>query len=172
MRRLARRRRGVVRTEFPGGRMTEKEHAANEKRRVDVSASEFKALFEAVTNWGRWGEDDERGTLNELSADRIVAAANLVRSGVTVTLSLPWNTQPRIDNPKLAVHRMTLLHDVGIGSATSTSVPERSASPRTTSASITTTTPTPTSTRSAMSRSTGTSTTASRAPLSPGKAPR
>jgi kynurenine formamidase len=84
--------------------------------RVDVTAAEFRALFQAVSNWGRWGEDDERGTLNELSADRIVAAASLVRSGEAVTLSLPLNTQARIDNPEPAVHRMTLLHDVDIGS--------------------------------------------------------
>jgi kynurenine formamidase len=88
------------------------------ERRVEVSAEEFTALFEAVSNWGRWGEDDERGTLNELSADRIVAAANLVRSGETVTLSHPWDTERRIDNPEPAVHRMTLLPDVDVGSGT------------------------------------------------------
>jgi kynurenine formamidase len=88
----------------------------NDKPRVDVSAAEFRALFQAVSNWGRWGEDDELGTLNELSADRIVAAAGLVRSGETVTLSLPMDTEKRIDNPEPAVHRMTLLPDVDIGS--------------------------------------------------------
>ena len=57
-----------------GARMTQ-------ERRVDVSAAEFRALFQAVSNWGRWGEDDELGTLNELSADRVVAATRLVGSG-------------------------------------------------------------------------------------------
>jgi kynurenine formamidase len=80
--------------------------------RVDVSAAEFDALFQAVSNWGRWGEDDELGTLNELSADRIVAAADLVRTGETITLSHPWDTEKRIDNPEPAVHRMTMLPDV------------------------------------------------------------
>jgi kynurenine formamidase len=88
------------------------------ERRVDVSAAEFRTLFQTVSNWGRWGEDDELGTLNELSADLIVAAANLVRSGEAVTLSLPLNTQTRIDNPEPAVHRMTLLPDADIGSGT------------------------------------------------------
>jgi len=86
--------------------------------RVDVSAAEFKALFRAVSNWGRWGEDDELGTLNELSADRIVAAARLVGSGDAVTLSHPWDTKKRIDNPHPADHHMTLLPDVDIGSGT------------------------------------------------------
>jgi kynurenine formamidase len=86
--------------------------------RVDVSAAEFKALFRAVSNWGRWGEDDELGTLNELSADRIVAAARLVGSGDAVTLSHPWDTEKGIDNPHPADHHMTLLPDVDIGSGT------------------------------------------------------
>jgi hypothetical protein len=33
-----------------------------------VSEAEFKALFQAVSTWGRWGED-ERGALNELGVD-------------------------------------------------------------------------------------------------------
>ena len=85
---------------------------ADRERRVDVSAAEFKELFQAVSNWGRWGEDDELGTLNDVSPDRVVAAAGLVHSGETVTLSLPLSTEKRIDNPEPAVHRMTLLPDV------------------------------------------------------------
>ena len=85
---------------------------------VDVSAAEFRALFQEVSNWGRWGDDDERGTLNELSADLVVAAAGLARTGETVTLSLPFDTEKRLDNPNPAVHRMTQLPDVDIGSGT------------------------------------------------------
>jgi len=44
---------------------------------VDLSADEFRALFDAVSNWGRWGEASERGALNYLTADRIAAAARL-----------------------------------------------------------------------------------------------
>lgn len=40
-------------------------------------------------NWGRWGELDERGTLNLLTADRIVVAAGLVRTGRTVSCAIP-----------------------------------------------------------------------------------
>jgi kynurenine formamidase len=87
-------------------------------RRVEVSAAEFRALFQAVSNWGRWGEDDELGTLNELSGDRIVAATRLVESGEAVTLSHPLDTEESLDNPYPADHRMTLLPDVDIGSGT------------------------------------------------------
>jgi kynurenine formamidase len=96
--------------------MSERGQARDDSRRVEVNVAEFKALFERVSNWGRWGEDDQRGALNYLTADRVAAAARVVRSGETVTLSLPLNTQPAIDNPKPADHRMTLLSDVDIGS--------------------------------------------------------
>jgi kynurenine formamidase len=89
-----------------------------EERKVDLSEAEFRDLFRAVCDWGRWGEDDEQGALNELTADRIVAAARLVRTGETVTLSLPLNTRPGADNPRPAVHRMTQDHEVDIGSGT------------------------------------------------------
>jgi hypothetical protein len=32
--------------------------------RTSVSASEFRAIFDKVCTWGRWGEEDERGALN------------------------------------------------------------------------------------------------------------
>ena len=48
-----------------------------------VSLAEFDAMFEAVKNWGRWGPDDDRGTLNYLTPDKVAAAARLVRSGRT-----------------------------------------------------------------------------------------
>jgi kynurenine formamidase len=85
-------------------------------RRVDVSASEFRALFDAVTTWGRWGERDEQGALHHLEPARIVAATRLVRDGTTVTLSLPLNTRAAAHNPKPAVHHMTMLPDTDIGS--------------------------------------------------------
>jgi kynurenine formamidase len=39
-----------------------------------------------LTNWGRWGPDDERGTLNLLTADNIRLAAGLVRQGKAYSL--------------------------------------------------------------------------------------
>jgi kynurenine formamidase len=83
---------------------------------IPVSAAEFGAIFEAVSSWGRWGEGDERGALNEITSERIAAAARLVRSGVAVTLSQPLRTEARVDCPEPAEHRMTMLPDMDIGS--------------------------------------------------------
>ncbi|HEY5114919.1 MAG TPA: hypothetical protein VIJ00_05300, partial [Nakamurella sp.] len=82
------------------------DHQPDKERRVEVSTGEFRALFEAVSNWDRWGPDDERGALNYLTADCILAAVQLVQTGQTLTLSLPLNTQLGIDNPVPAEHHM------------------------------------------------------------------
>ena len=80
-------------------------------RDARVGADEFAALFESLRNWGRWGEQDERGALHHLTADRVTAATRLVRDGVSVSLSLPLNTEPAIHNPVPADQYMTLLGD-------------------------------------------------------------
>jgi kynurenine formamidase len=83
---------------------------------IDVTAQEFRELFDAVSNWGRWDDDGRRGALNYLTPARRVAASQLVRSGETVTLSEPLKTKAEIDVPEPADHHMTMLPDVDIGS--------------------------------------------------------
>jgi kynurenine formamidase len=84
-------------------------------REVRVGADEFSALFDALRNWGRWGKEDERGALHHLTPDRVTAAARLVGDGVSVSLSLPLNTEAAIHNPVPADHHMTLLGQQGGG---------------------------------------------------------
>jgi kynurenine formamidase len=74
-----------------------------------VSAREFGWLFDRLCNWGRWGEDDERGALRLLTPERVAAAAKLVRVGRSLTLSLPVNTERAAHNPVPADHHMTLV---------------------------------------------------------------
>ena len=80
---------------------------------IEVTSAEFSELFRSVSSWGRWGERDERGALNHLDPERVVAASRLVRDGTTVTLSLPMNTTAADDNPEPAVHYMTTIQEDG-----------------------------------------------------------
>jgi len=50
---------------------------------------EFVALAKEVSNWGRWGVDDERGTLNLIDAAAVRRGAACVRTGTRFSLSVP-----------------------------------------------------------------------------------
>ena len=80
-----------------------------------MSAQEFDRLFQKVSNWGRWGPDDERGTLNYITPAHVRAAAALVRSGRSVSLAIPINTVAGPDNPHAAVRYMVQGHDITSG---------------------------------------------------------
>ncbi|MFF7184996.1 cyclase family protein [Streptomyces sp. NPDC008222] len=51
--------------------------------------AEFHEIARRVNNWGRWGADDEIGTLNLISDGVVREAATCVRSGLRVPLALP-----------------------------------------------------------------------------------
>lgn len=53
---------------------------------------DFDALMQNISNWGRWVDDDELGTLNLITPAKRVAAAALVKDGITVSLALDLNT--------------------------------------------------------------------------------
>jgi len=71
-----------------------------------VSQEEFDRWMKELSNWGRWGKDDELGALNLITPAKRRAAAQLVREGVTVSLSHDAETQTAADNPRPFVHEM------------------------------------------------------------------
>lgn len=72
---------------------------------------DFVDLAREVNNWGRWGSEDELGTLNLITPDVVRRAASCVRIGKTFALGLPLSSDgpqtgavPGRINP---IHRMT-----------------------------------------------------------------
>lgn len=68
---------------------------------------EVKELAARVRNWGRWGDDDEIGTLNLITDDAVKAAAGEIRTGKRLALGIPMDEDgpqmgaiPGRDNPK------------------------------------------------------------------------
>ncbi len=54
---------------------------------------DVRALARKLSNWGKWGKDDERGTLNYITPEKIVAASRLVKRGKVISLAIPFDTQ-------------------------------------------------------------------------------
>jgi kynurenine formamidase len=48
-----------------------------------------RELLERYSNWGRWGPDDELGTLNFIRPEDVVAAAGLIQRGKSFSLAIP-----------------------------------------------------------------------------------
>lgn len=71
-----------------------------------MSPDEVAALHTRLSNWGRWGPDDQLGALNFITADVTAAATSTVRSGLTVSCARPLPTQPGPDNLAPVVHHM------------------------------------------------------------------
>lgn len=55
----------------------------------EPSEKEVLEYFKSLSNWGRWGKDDELGTLNFLSPEKTKYASSLVKDGVTVSCARP-----------------------------------------------------------------------------------
>ncbi len=54
---------------------------------------ELKQLAKRVSNWGRWGDDDERGTLHFITPEAVRRGAAAVRRGTSFPLSIPYDEE-------------------------------------------------------------------------------
>jgi hypothetical protein len=54
-----------------------------------------------LSNWGRWGEDDQLGTLNLITPEKRREALTLPRDSESVSLAHDVETEPAIDNTRL-----------------------------------------------------------------------
>jgi kynurenine formamidase len=58
---------------------------------------DFHRAMEELSNWGRWGVDDEFGAANLITAEKRKAAAALVSEGIAVSLAHDVNQEPAVD---------------------------------------------------------------------------
>ncbi len=83
---------------------------------------DFDAAAEHVRNWGRWGADDVRGSLNHIGPEALKGAAAEVRDGKMFSLSLRFDKDgPQNDvyrfNPRLTITQVAQQLDLN-GAAT------------------------------------------------------
>ena len=75
------------------------------ERRVPTK-DEVLAYLKEENNWGRWGDDDQKGAVNMVTDQKRAAAARLVRTGKAVSLSREFPKLPASNNPTPAIHYM------------------------------------------------------------------
>lgn len=64
-----------------------------------ISRQQFERWFNEISNWGRWGKDDELGTVNLITPAIRSKAAGLVQHGITVSLALDLDKVKSQYNP-------------------------------------------------------------------------
>ena len=62
---------------------------------ANVTPQYCEALWQKVNNWGRWGDQDQRGALNHITPDKIQQAAALVNQGKAIGIGNPWPVDPK-----------------------------------------------------------------------------
>jgi kynurenine formamidase len=73
----------------------------------ELSAAEFRALYDRVKHMSQWGSADRRGALNNIAPAQVTAAASGIRRGRAVSLAAPIDSEVAPDNPDPALHQMT-----------------------------------------------------------------
>ena len=75
------------------------------------TSDQLEKIYQETRNWGRFGEDDERGTLNFLTQERLARACTLARDGVQVSLAHDLSLAPSPESPEPAHHHMLAAGD-------------------------------------------------------------
>ena len=79
-----------------------KPHPSTQDPAVRVTQQQLTQWEPRLSNWGRWGPHDQRGTLNLITPDKTRAAAALVKDGVSVTLAHFVTEEEAIDSQTFA----------------------------------------------------------------------
>jgi hypothetical protein len=87
-----------------------------ESARQRLTKSQFDQLFKQISNWGRWGKEDQLGTLNLITAERRRQAAELVKPSESQSYVV------RRDISKSGPLRQVVKHPQGLASVPGDSV--------------------------------------------------
>ena len=103
---------GVVSTQGGGARYTADPSTQDPKRLVTLDT--LKRWEKELSNWGRWGKDDQRGLLNLVTPEKTKSALALVKEAKTVTLQINPIKKTGMDTGGFGenLHRMARVHPV------------------------------------------------------------
>src|SRR5262249_57920031 len=81
--------------------------AAQGQAGATVTAAMVERWMSELSNWGRWGKQDQMGAVNLITPAKRKQAASLVKDGVSVSLARNTETEQAADNSAPFVHTMT-----------------------------------------------------------------
>ena len=85
-----------------------------------TTVEEVEGWIADLSNWGRWGDDDELGALNLITPEKRLEAVALVETGQTASLAHDWITEPAVDAAEPFELNVFLLEPTTMGIAMET----------------------------------------------------
>jgi kynurenine formamidase len=73
---------------------------------ADATTAEFIRLFGALSNWNRWGADDQKGAVNLITPAKRKRALATVKEGESFSMARDAEMTPAVDNPAPIVSKM------------------------------------------------------------------
>ena len=81
-----------------GGNVPIPPHPSTQEPRHLVTDAQMKKWEKELSNWGRWGKDDQRGALNLITPAKTKAAIQLVKEGISVSLHRFPDLEKQVDS--------------------------------------------------------------------------
>src|ERR1700745_497591 len=72
-----------------------------------VTAASVDQWMAELSNWGRWGKQDQMGAVNLITPAKRKQAAALVKEGISVSMARNTETEKAADNDSPFTHTMT-----------------------------------------------------------------
>jgi len=79
----------------------------------NVTAATVENWMTELSNWDRWGSDDQLGALNLITPAKRVEAAKLVKTGVSVSLAHNYSVNPDLGSPPPFDQEISMLNTPG-----------------------------------------------------------
>src|SRR5713101_4685538 len=76
--------------------------------RKKLTKADIDVMMTSLSNWGRWGKEDQLGTLNLITPEKRRQAAALVKDGITISLAHPL-IKENVEGSSAFGHRMVAL---------------------------------------------------------------
>jgi kynurenine formamidase len=81
----------------------------------ESTAEDFVQLMTQLSNWNRWGKDDQLGAINLITPKKRKQAVSGVKEGASFSMARSAELENAVDNPQPIIHKMTR---VGVGAPT------------------------------------------------------
>ncbi len=78
-----------------------------------VTEADFHRAMDELSNWGRWGDDDELGAANFITPQKRLQAVALVTEGISVSLAHDVNQTEAVDASTLLIREVLRISPTG-----------------------------------------------------------